>query len=139
MWADTIGQCGQTPYGTMGRHHRTLPTFTTFITYFFPTFTTCISYFYQLSQLLLATLTTFISYFYQLLLLLATLGRHHRAMWADTIGHYGPTPYGTMGRHHRCPMVSADGALWCLPILPYGVCPYGALWCPMVSAHGALC
>ena len=74
MWADTIGQCGPTPYGTMGRHHTALwadtighyqllqPSLATF-----SNFTTFISYFYQL---LLATFTTFISYFYQLLLLL---------------------------------------------------------------------
>ena len=31
-------------------------------------------------------------------------------------------------------MVPAHSALWCRPIVPYGVFP----WCSMVSAHGAL-
>ena len=32
------------------------------------------------------------------------------------------------------PLRCAYSALWCRPMVPYGVCP----WCPMVSAHGAL-
>ena len=64
-----------------------------------------------------------------------TIGRHHRAPWADTIGHHGPTPYGTMGRHHTAP--------WADTIGHHGPTPYGtmgrhhrALWADTIRHYG---
>ena len=74
----------------------------------------------------------YITFFFHFLSFLdnvyGTMGRHHRASWADTIRHHGPTPYGTMGRHHTAPWADTMGhmgghhtALWADTIRTMGI------------------
>ena len=140
MWADTVRHYGRTPYGTMGRHHRALPTFTTFINYFFPAFTTFISYFYQLSQLLLAASVPLLYYCPTPISTVPLLLSHYYCptpistvplLLVLSHSYYCPTPISTV------PLLLVLSHSYCLTpiLLSHSYCPTSISTVPLLLSH----